>query len=161
MLRKIISGGQTGADINGVAAAKRMGLEYGGTMPKGFITTDGPHPDWAETWNMQEHASANYVPRTYLNVKDADATIRLAFNFKSPGEICTLKAINQYGKPYIDVDLNNPRPHQEVADWIVENNIEVLNVAGNAEKTYKGTGLATYEYLKEVFKLLGFTETVA
>lgn len=156
MLERIISGAQSGADVAGLSTAKRYGIETGGTIPKGWITTDGPKPQYAELYGIVEHASSNYVPRTYRNVKDADATIRLAFNFKSPGEICTLKAINQYGKKYIDVDLNNPRPHQEVADWILENNIKVLNVAGNSEKTYFGTNVAVSDYLARVFDLLGF-----
>ncbi len=154
MLKRCISGGQTGADIAGVVAAKSIGLDYGGIMPHGYITTNGPHPEYAGLYNMREHVSPNYVPRTYDNVRDSNGTIRLAFNFFSPGEVCTLKAIKQYDRPHIDVDLNSPRPHQEVVDWILENNIEVLNVAGNSEKTHKGTGEAVYDYLKEVFRLL-------
>jgi len=156
MLKCIKSGGQSGADVAGLATAKKFGISTTGLMPKGWITTAGPRPEYAQLYNMQEHTSTNYVPRTYENARDSDGTIRLAFNFKSPGEICTLKAITQYQKPYIDVDLNNPRPHQEVVDWILNNKIETLNVAGNAERTYGGTNAATSEYLTEVFKLLGF-----
>jgi hypothetical protein len=157
MLKFVRSGAQSGADIAGLATAKKFGLPTGGIMPKGWITTDGPKPQYESLYGIVEHASASYVPRTYQNVKDADGTIRLAFNFQSPGEICTLKAIEQYKKPHIDVDLNDPRPAQEVVDWLLENNIETLNVAGNAEKTYGGTNVATSEYLTEVFKLLGLS----
>jgi len=47
-------------------------------------------------------------------VRESDGTIRLAFDFTSRGEKCTLTAIKDYGKPYIDVDLSNPRPLEEV-----------------------------------------------
>ena len=49
-IKKIISGFQTGADIGGILAAKRLGLETGGTMPKGFRTEDGPRPEFAELY---------------------------------------------------------------------------------------------------------------
>jgi len=156
MLKKCISGAQNGADIAGLVTAKKFGIPTDGIMPKGYKTTAGSRPEYANLYNIKEHVSASYVPRTYQNAKDADGTIRLAFNFQSRGEICTLNAIKQYNKPYIDVDLNNPIPHQDVVDWILNNNIEVLNVAGNAETTYGGTNIATAEYLTEVFKLLGF-----
>jgi hypothetical protein len=35
MLERVISGGQTGADQAGLAAAKRLGVPTGGFMPKG------------------------------------------------------------------------------------------------------------------------------
>ena len=41
MLRKVISGGQTGADRAGLQAAKSSGIKTGGYMPKGFLALDG------------------------------------------------------------------------------------------------------------------------
>ena len=35
---KIISGGQTGADMGGLLAAKDLGIRTGGWMPKGWLT---------------------------------------------------------------------------------------------------------------------------
>jgi hypothetical protein len=131
MIIKIISGGQYGADVGGLAAAVRNNLETGGWIPKGWRTIYGSNPVLKHL-HLQQHTSDKYPPRTYLNVKESDGTIRFAFNFKSAGELCTLKAINQYKRPYIDVDLANPRPIEEVVKWIEDNKIETLNVAGNA-----------------------------
>ena len=156
MLRKVISGGQTGADQAGLRVGDEFGMEMGGWMPKGFTTLDGPRPDLAEKYNLKEHDHPSYVPRTYRNAKTADGTIRLAGDFTSRGEKCTLNAIRQFKKPHIDVDLKDPRPPSEVADWIKENNIEVLNVAGNAETTFPGTGDLAEEYLSLVMEELGF-----
>ena len=152
MLQKIISGGQTGADIAGLEIAKVMGLETGGTMPFGYKTLDGCRPEYKTLYGIKCHKSSSYVPRTRINVKESDATIRLAFDFTSRGEVCTLKAIHDYKKPYIDVDLSDPRPVEEVAQWLKANNVCVLNVAGNAEKTAAGTYKAATGYLR---KLLG------
>jgi RNA polymerase sigma factor (sigma-70 family) len=41
MVRKVISGGQTGADQAGLFAAEAFGIETGGWMPKGFLTLAG------------------------------------------------------------------------------------------------------------------------
>lgn len=159
-LKKVISGGQCGADVAGVGTAKLFGLETGGMMPKGFKTQFGDKPSYAKLYNMTEHSSPTYPPRTAENVKNSDGTIRLAFDFESRGEKLTKKFIEQYNKPDIEVDLHNPRPAQEVVDWILAKNIVVLNVAGNSEKTYGGTNIATAEFLAEVFSLLGFNKNV-
>ncbi len=155
----VCSGAQTGADIGGLLAAKEAGFETGGWIPKGFKTQAGPHPEYAEKFGIKEHASEAYPPRTFLNVKETDATIRFAYNFSSSGEICTLKAIKQYNKPYFDVDLNNPVDPKEVFDWIIKNDFKKINIAGNSERTKKGITIQVYEFLLEVFKLIKAYET--
>ena len=155
MLRKVISGGQTGADIAGLEVAKKFGLETGGMMPFGFKTNTGCRPKYKLEYGVTIHKSSSYIPRTRANVRDSDGTIRLAFDFDSAGELCTLKAIKVYEKPHIDVNLADPRPVSEVAAWLEENGIEVLNVAGNAEQTSVGTHEATTQYLEELIEHIG------
>lgn len=158
MLIKIISGGQTGADIAGLIVAKQFGLETGGWMPNGFKTTDGPKPEYAKLYGVTEHSSESYGPRTELNVRHSDGTMRLAFNFGSGGEVMTLCAITKYGKPHFDVLLSNPVEPRLVADWVRENNIRVLNIAGNAETTWPGTGEHVLAYLPKVLLELGLKQ---
>lgn len=160
MLKKICSGGQSGADFGALLAAEKYNIQTGGWMPKGFKTLNGARPDYARRFNIQEHSSSSYPPRTYLNVKENDGTLRFAFDFNSAGELCTLKGINQYKKPYLDIDVNDPIPIQTVCDWIIENNIENLNVAGNSEKTYSGMCVFVVDYLSELFELMGFKKSV-
>jgi hypothetical protein len=159
MVRKVISGGQVGADIASLRAAKRCGIKTGGMMPNGFLTLSGPKPEYKTMYGLQEHASSKlYPPRTYWNVKNSDATLRIAENFGTRGERCTLKAIGKFKKPYVDVQIRMddwwpermvayPSP-VHVAEWIVRHEVKVLNVAGNADK-----GLEEFvkHYLEEVF----------
>lgn len=152
---KLHSGGQNGADQGGLKAAAGFGFETGGWIPKGWLTENGPNPS-LKMFGLKEHSSNKYPPRTYANVKDADGTIRFAANFNSPGEKCTLKAIYQYKKPHIDVDLNNPIPPIEVAEWIKNNKISVLNVAGNRESTNPGIEEFVIKYLYKVFTILNY-----
>jgi hypothetical protein len=152
-INKVISGGQTGADLGGLAAAKNLGIETGGTMPKGFLTELGPKPILSKIFNLQESHSDKYVPRTFQNAKDSDGTIRFAKDFNSPGEKCTLKAIKQYKKPFIDIDIFNPIDYKEVIDWMVENRIYILNVAGNRESTSPGIFVFVKNYLMKVLQV--------
>jgi hypothetical protein len=154
MLRKVISGGQSGADLAGLETAKRFGYETGGTMPFGYKTLDGFKPQYKELYGVVAHPSSSYVPRTRQNVKESDGTIRLAFDFGSKGELCTLRAIQDYKKPYFDVDLSDPPPILTVTNWISSLTIEVLNVAGNAEQTSPGTHEAATVYLERLFEEL-------
>lgn len=152
MLEKVISGGQTGADEAGLIAAKKCGIATGGTMPKNYRTEDGNRPDFVELYGVQEHAVYHYGPRTFCNAKEGDGTIRLAYNFTTAGEKLTLKAANQFGKPVFDVDMNDPCDYKEVVKWIRDNNIKVLNVAGNsASKCPLSFPNAVVDYLVKVF----------
>ena len=148
---KIISGGQTGADQAGLIAGKALLLDTGGTMPKGFRTLDGPRKNFAGFFGMTESPHASYAIRTANNVWDSNGTIRFATDWDSPGEYCTKKWISEYGKPSIDVDMRAPRDPQDVRDWLVENKIKILNVAGNSERTSPGIEIRVTKYLQEVF----------
>ena len=146
-LLKVISGGQTGADYAALVAASTLNFQTGGCMPKGFKTLKGPRPQYQEIFGVREHWSASYRDRTFENVRDSDATLRFAHDFTSAGERCTLKAIMEYQRPYMDVEFHlvDGEPHyavagtlpEEVAEWIAANKIQVLNVAGNAGEWFE------------------------
>ncbi len=152
MIKKVISGGQTGADIAGLIAAKNLGIPTGGTISKGFRTLAGPRPEYARLYGLVEHASWAYPPRTECNVRDSDATIRFATDWESAGEKLTHKFIIRFGKPRMSIDLNDARPVKDVRDWILSNNIQILNVAGNSEQTSPGIAKFVIAYMTEVLK---------
>jgi hypothetical protein len=160
MLKKIISGGQTGADQGGLFAGKEAGLETGGYAPKGFKTEDGCSSWLADEFGLVESWSPDYHVRTYQNAWASDGTIRIAKNFETRGEICTLKAIDLHKKPYIDIQFYDPNGAiesetvQEVVDWIKRNRIEVLNVAGNRESTCVGIQAFVEKFLMGVIERL-------
>jgi hypothetical protein len=148
IVEKVISGGQDGADLAGLMTARFLGIPTGGHMPKGYITRSGKHPDYKTKFNIEEHGSPAYPPRTQANVANSDGTIRLAVNFNSPGERCTLKYILQHKKPYIDIRVHEYPPKEgttepvfririspnTVRTWIQRHSIKILNVAGNADQ---------------------------
>ena len=151
-LKKVISGGQTGIDQAGLEAAKLEGFETGGLMPKGFKTLSGKKPQFKQLYNMSEDSSETYPPRTYANVHNSDATIRIARNFNSLGEALTLKAISYYNKRSKDIDLDNPGDPKDLAKWLIDLEVEILNIAGNSESTAPGAFKKGLNYLVQVFK---------
>ena len=153
---KVISGGQTGVDMAALRAAKGAGITTGGWAPRGFKTQSGPMLFLGDMYGLKEHASDTYKARTYSNVKDSDATLRIAYTFKSPGEICTLNAIHRFGRPHFDIQLPLSQPQVLVVDsivkWLRINGVRVLNVTGNSEKTHPGLGEETFVLLRALFK---------
>jgi hypothetical protein len=160
MIAKIISGGQTGADRAGLIAAKQAGIPTGGWMPKGFKALDGYHPHFATLYNIKEHSSPAYSPRTFANVHESDGTVRFAADFSTSGEICTLNAIRKLTKIHFNVAILGTVQPIELAHWIIDNNISILNVAGNSEKTCKGIGEFVVAFLLETFTILTISQTV-
>jgi hypothetical protein len=154
ILTKVISGGQTGADQAGLAAARIYDIPTGGIAPKDFMTANGPMMQILKgTYGLE--AMGTYQSRTWENVEQSDGTIRLCTNFNSPGEKCTLSAIVACRKPYIDIDLIKQPVCSKIATWIVTNNIKILNIAGNRERnTNPSIYILTFNYLCAVFGLL-------
>lgn len=53
-LKKVISGGQIGADRAGLEAAFKLGITTGGWAPMGFITYAGKDPELGSKFNLKE-----------------------------------------------------------------------------------------------------------
>ena len=51
-----------------VARAQAYGIPRGGAMPLGFVTEDGPRPDYAELYGAVELPTPSYPERTRGNV---------------------------------------------------------------------------------------------
>lgn len=145
MLKKIISGGQTGVDRIGLEVGKEFKYETGGTAPKGYKTEYGRDLDLKEL-GLVEHESDRYEPRTEENVKNSDGTVIFG-NINSTGTKLTLSYLKQHKKPHIV----NPRP-QELYDFIIKEKIETLNVAGNRSSRLSKEELeAVIEILRNTF----------
>lgn len=120
-------------------------------MPRGFKTLDGPRPEYKEMYGAMEHKSDRYPPRTEWNVENSDATLRIAYDFESAGERCTLQFIKKHHRPYFDVDILNPPDPQVVIDWLNKHEVGILNVAGNSEKTFQGMFDESAAFLMQIF----------
>lgn len=54
LLRKVISGGQTGADRAGLEVAHKLGLETGGWAPSGYVTSLGRDRSLGTKFGLKE-----------------------------------------------------------------------------------------------------------
>ncbi|MGD9782930.1 MAG: putative molybdenum carrier protein [Kiritimatiellia bacterium] len=138
-LRKIVSGGQTGADQGALSACVQAGFPYGGWIPKGRRTEKGKVP---ARYRLRQHWSRHYPPRTEKNVVDSDGTVIFTYGKPDGGSLLTIAFAKQHGKPCLKVDLNQPHDVvvARVVRWAKRNlpAAAVLNVAGSRRSKAPG-----------------------
>ena len=124
MIERIISGGQSGIDRLGLEVAQQLNIPTGGTAPKSFRTENGSDFSLKE-FGLVEDFSYNYNSRTEKNVVNSDGTVIFG-NISSPGSKQTIFLLKKHKKEY----LTNPTS-TELKEFVIENDIKILNVAGN------------------------------
>ncbi|MDA0921373.1 MAG: putative molybdenum carrier protein [Planctomycetota bacterium] len=150
MIDRLISGGQTGVDRAALAVALELGIPCGGWCPRGRRAEDGRIPN---RFPLKECTSKNYAVRTRMNVEDSDGTLILSRGKLSGGTALTESIARQLGKPWLVIDLVAEFDAQPVEDWIAENRIRILNVAGPRESQQVGIFDQACEYLRTFIKL--------
>ena len=146
MLRKIISGGQTGADRAGLDFAIEAGLEYGGYVPRGRKAEDGRIDD---RYSLIELSTSSYSARTRRNIEESDGTVIFSLErLLSGGAKLTRTHANKLGKPVLHIyDTRKERIFhpdsfcleiQALTDFLCSKKIEILNVAGPRESKEPG-----------------------
>lgn len=131
MLKKIISGGQTGADQAGLDVAIKLGIPHGGWIPKGRMTEVGPLP---EKYNLQEMPTKSYPKRTEQNILDSDGTLIVSHGKLTGGSKLTVDLANKHCRPFLHLDLKSismADADRMLVLWLTDNGIMVLNVAGS------------------------------
>ena len=130
MFKKIISGGQTGADRAALDFAIRHKIPHGGWVPKGRLAEDGILP---KKYRLIEMPSASYQKRTEMNVIGSDGTIIFSHARLTGGSAYTRTMAKRHNKPYLHIDLNDTDIFHAallMLEWIDEQEIKTLNVAG-------------------------------
>ena len=130
MIKKIISGGQTGADRAALDVAIKLGIPYGGWIPKGRITEEGALP---VKYRMQEMPTESCPKRTEQNVIDSDGTLIIARGKLTGGTDYTRQMTLKHKKQLLSIDLEQTNLYDAaslVASWIQMRRIEILNIGG-------------------------------
>jgi hypothetical protein len=151
MITKIISGGQTGADRAGLDWAIAHNMPHGGWCPAGRLAEDGRIDD---QYQLKEMESPGYRQRTKRNVQGSDGTLILNLGALEGGTFSTVRFAEKQGKPHLVIALDDGVTEEAIAsvrEWLVNNSIQVLNIAGPRESKRPGVYDLTLEMMKRLF----------
>ena len=149
---KIISGGQTGVDQGALDFALDYHFECGGYCPKERKSEMGTIPF---KYPLTELESDDFVERTRKNIIESDATIIIKDEADfGEGTLRTIKFCKRLSKPYLTFDVNfDPINYEMFQEWLKENKVNVLNVAGNRNSESPGIEGKAYLILIKLFNL--------
>jgi hypothetical protein len=127
---KIVSGGQTGVDRAALDVALKHGIECGGWCPAGRLDEFGRIPN---RYPVQELQAGRFTERTLQNVKDSDGTVVIYADELAGGTEQTVRFCVDLKRPHELIDaskLSAEDAAKLIADFVHENKIGILNVAG-------------------------------
>lgn len=125
------SGGQYGADLGALHAARDKGVKTNGRINKGFkvLTPNGKiwyRPQLAE-FNLLEIPETDFPSRTRKNIELTEATLLIG-NASSRGSQLAIRLCGKLNKPLL---IN--WSYDKIAQEIIDNNWSRVNVAGNRQ----------------------------
>lgn len=146
---KIISGGQTGVDRAALDVALEHGLDCGGWCPAGRLDEFGRIPD---RYPVKELKHGSYAERTLQNVRDSDGSLVIYLEELRGGTQFTLQCCRELKRPHQLIDAAKKSAEgaaKSIADFIREQKIDVLNVAGPRQSEWPGG----YDYASRVLDI--------
>ena len=154
MLKRVISGGQTGVDRAGLRAAKDLGIETGGWAPMLFQTERGPRPvTLGKIFGLQELRLASYPARTAMNITHSDMTIILDEK-ESRGSLLTREICLKKAKACFYMTFKDLGEKEEILKWVKSRKHDVINVAGNRESVSPGIEKIARIFFRGLFENL-------
>ena len=152
-VRRIVSGGQTGADRAALDFALASGIPIGGWVPKGRLAEDGRIPE--RYAGLVETGSPDPAVRTARNVRDSDATLILSHGPLDGGSLLTHREATRSGKPVLHLDLEEldaAAAAGELRTWLDSVRPATLNVAGPRASRDPRIAAATGAVLRTALK---------
>ncbi|NQT77217.1 MAG: hypothetical protein HQ565_05855 [Bacteroidetes bacterium] len=147
---KLISGGQSGTDRATLDFALKNNFPCGGWCPLGRKAEDGVIPIH---YPLKETKTSDYAERSLLNVKDSEGTLIITLREMDEGTRLTYEFAQEHGKPVFLCNDSKPADAISFKNWMTENNIRVLNVAGPREGSTKGMYAFAFQILERLFPL--------
>lgn len=154
-MKLVISGGQTGADIAGLRAAREVGIPTGGFAPRGWMTEKGPQRfKLQRIYGLIEYERSGYPARTKANVWLGDITLIIADNLDG-GSRLTRDLCFSMKRPVFWVrpsDFNDQQSMKELVVWIIKRKHDRINIAGNRESKCPGLEVSAKTFLCALFR---------
>lgn len=109
------------------------------------------------TFEIKEHKSSGYAPRTYHNASVGDLTVAFAVDFTTAGEKLTKKAA---GSRFVSIDIG--MSYIETARILYKackkHDVKVLNIAGNGIYTLEKRGMDQHSVNMYLYSILSLIE---
>jgi hypothetical protein len=144
MIRKIVSGGQTGVDRAALDVALERNIPCAGWCPLGRRAEDGPLPD---RYPLRETESGDYRQRTAWNVRDSDATLILNQGELVGGTALTRECAESCNRPCLVLTLGDADTVDSARQWLAKHGVRVLNIAGPRESKRPGIYRSAVSFL--------------
>ena len=154
MLKKIISGGQTGVDRAALNFAIAHRIPHGGWCPRGRRAEDGIIK---LRYHLTETPNASCLQRTEWNVRDSDATLILSIEpTLRGGSKQTARFAQQYRKPWLHLSRTKDAKSapKRLAGFLVQHKVKTLNVAGPRKSEEPGAARFARKVLSECPKCI-------
>ena len=158
MIEKIISGGRSGAERAALDAAIKLGMAYGGYIPKEDSSSDGMN---ADRYNLIEMPTADRTESFKKNIRESNGTLMLSHGALPSHVKNTKKTIQRYSTPLLHLDLKSTNAFNAASlinDWLIDNDLNILHVTGPTENEDDQIYSATLDILQAVY-FLNLTET--
>lgn len=147
----IVTGGQTGVDRAAMDLALEFKLPLRGWCPHRRLAEDGAIHS---LYPLQETISDDPALRTEMNVIDSDGTLIITDKSVKDGTTLTEECARYYERPLFRTQLFTLPGRRKVKmfrNWVENNNIQSLNIAGPRESHLPGK---VYSSASLILKLL-------
>ena len=146
----LVSGGQTGVDRAALDIAIKLNIPYMGWCPKDRWAEDGRIDP---KYKLKECESVEPEERTRLNIDDSQAALILTkFGYLDQGTGLAVDHLKKTAKPYFIADPGSEDNLDQVRDWLENQEIGVLNIAGPRESNLPGIYDLSYQFLLTLFE---------
>ena len=150
MLKKIISGGQSGVEIAALDAAIRLDIPHGGWCYRNRKTDGGVLP---ENYNVKEIDNPSYFERLKKNIIDSDGTVVLTHGQMVVGSKAVKDLADKHNKPLLNVNLgDHPLDHTVslIRQWMTNHEIDTIYFTGS--KTGRGRSTKIYDQVIQIIE---------
>lgn len=130
MIRKIISGGQTGVETAALDVAIKLGVPHGGWTSRGRRNDDGP---LAEIYNLKETSALGFREAIEKNVLESDGTLIVSRGIQTSGAAKAVRAALKKQRQLLHVDLNQYSLFEAgslTCSWLSQKQIKSVYVTG-------------------------------
>ena len=147
LCQKVISGGQTGIDRGALDACLKEDFPCGGWCPAGRLAEDGIIH---KKYPLLETNTPRYNERTLKNIMDSDGTLIISTMPITGGTKLTADLSFRYKKPFLII--SSTKSLISTVNWLFDNNIKILNVAGPRESEWPGATFISYHLIRKLIK---------